>query len=47
MMINPLIEAANWFLAFYSVIPQPVHWLCAVVVINFFTISVLRMLMRM
>lgn len=46
-MVNPLLEAANWFLAFYSTIPAPVHWLCSVAIINFLTISIIRMLMRM
>lgn len=47
MTINPLINAANWFLAFYSTIPPTIHYLCLLAILNFFTISLVKMLMRM
>lgn len=46
-LVNPLIEASNWFLAFYSTIPVPVHWLCGLAIVNFMTYSLIHMLMRM
>ena len=45
VIVNPVAEAANWFLAFLSVIPTPILFLLYAF-IGFFVISALVNIIR-
>lgn len=46
-IVDPLQNAANWFLAFYNCMPGPIKYLVGLVAILFLTTSVIRLFMRM